>query len=615
MGCAASSTVDSQQFDSNGNVQNGKGHPVSRISHEVAEQNQPINEPPKRIEAGLVEEQDKPAEEPRQATREPVKPAQEPDKLTQESVRDPVDLASKPAEPVQKSAEPVDEPAAEKQAPVYTEESLKEFLALQQTLISLERRNIAAEYQTQHAWLVSHYEKLQAAQKKVEQLKQQTTKEYQDVAYMQHPNVRAMFSNVHHLQSRLANEQQEYMDALNRQEVAEKELKCIQQEYNALYTEVDTLRKDYEDLGKLRERQEKTLDEIFGGKYGSELEEQLEKETDLLNERKEMVTAARNKWYNAQVLMKHAYDQLGYSTRRWAQIKSVQPEMVQARYSMVAETRNFLIAASQNINNSHRNLSNVDIPYCNSDDLKILNNAITSTFNDIMTQDSYYKALQTYSTLHGKAGTLLRWINMVLEKTINKDLEEIVPQCHTKVLELRRERLRLIHVKTRELQGKDEVEDVPVIEDEPEPEPEPVPEPKSDTRIAEPDTVSLKEDEEKKDDDVAPPPNMESIENPGENETAVAPADGQAPPKPKPLTELAPVPTQDALFGNIEELKTKYEEQVAEFSKAQDVNKARVDQALEDKLRERRNRRKRVELQQLETSELAKGVTRAEDTK
>ena len=164
------------------------------------------------------------------------------------------------------------------------------------------------------------------------------TKEYQDVAYMQHPNVRAMFSNVHHLQSRLANEQQEYMDALNRQEVAEKELKCIQQEYNALYTEVDTLRKDYEDLGKLRERQEKTLDEIFGGKYGSELEEQLEKETDLLNERKEMVTAARNKWYNAQVLMKHAYDQLGYSTRRWAQIKTVQPEMIQVRVNIMLKS-------------------------------------------------------------------------------------------------------------------------------------------------------------------------------------------------------------------------------------------------------------------------------------
>ena len=171
------------------------------------------------------------------------------------------------------------------------------------------------------------------------------TNAYQDVAYMQHPNVRTMFSNVramffnvHNLQSWLAIEQQEYMDALNRQEIAEKELKCIQQEYNALYVAVDTLRKDYEDLGKLRKRQEKTLDEIFGGKYGSELEEQLEKETDLLNERKEMVTAARNKWYNAQVLMKHAYDQLGYSTRRWAQIKSVQPEMVQVRVNIMLKS-------------------------------------------------------------------------------------------------------------------------------------------------------------------------------------------------------------------------------------------------------------------------------------
>lgn len=82
--------------------------------------------------------------------------------------------------------------------------------------------------------------------------------------------------------------------------------------------------------------------------------------------------------------------------------------------------------------------------------------------------------------------------------------------------------------------------------------------------------------------------------------------------KPKPLTELAPIPAQDVLFGNIEELKTKYEKQVAEFSKAQDVNKARVDQALQDKLRARRSRRKRVELQQLETSQLANGVTHAD---
>lgn len=77
--------------------------------------------------------------------------------------------------------------------------------------------------------------------------------------------------------------------------------------------------------------------------------------------------------------------------------------------------------------------------------------------------------------------------------------------------------------------------------------------------------------------------------------------------KVKPLTELEPAPNMDVLFGNIEELKTKYEEQVAQFAKAQDVNKARLDQALQDKLRARRIKKQAIELQ--DTSELAKGVT------
>ena len=38
---------------------------------------------------------------------------------------------------------------------------------------------------------------------------------------------------------------------------------------------------------------------------------------------------------------------------------------------MVAETRNYLIAASQNITNTHHYLSNVNIPYFNSEDLRV----------------------------------------------------------------------------------------------------------------------------------------------------------------------------------------------------------------------------------------------------
>ena len=38
---------------------------------------------------------------------------------------------------------------------------------------------------------------------------------------------------------------------------------------------------------------------------------------------------------------------------------------------MVAETRNYLIAASQNVTNTHRYLSNVNIPYFTIEDLRV----------------------------------------------------------------------------------------------------------------------------------------------------------------------------------------------------------------------------------------------------
>jgi hypothetical protein len=52
------------------------------------------------------------------------------------------------------------------------------------------------------------------------------------------------------------------------------------------------------------------------------------------------------------------------------------------------------------------------------------------------------RALQTYSSLNNKAQSLLQWIKMVLEKTINKDLEQIVPLWQQKIIALKRERMR-----------------------------------------------------------------------------------------------------------------------------------------------------------------------------
>lgn len=652
MGCGASKIVEQQAALNN----NGHAQEIVRKSsvvEKLAEQNEPVSTPPEKQAQPVQQKAPEPEKQVSTATSPEPKPVQEEPKK--------------------------DEPSNEKPAPTYTEESLQDVLELEKKLSLLESKGVVGQYQTQHKLLVSLYPELQAAQKKVEALKQQTTKEYRDVAVMQHPNVRAMFSDVYQLQSQMAKEQQEYMDALNRQEVAEKELKSRQDEYNALYAEVESLQKECEELQRIRAEREKKLDEIFDGKYGSDLEGQLEAETDLLTERKEIISRARNFWSNAKVLMEHAVQQLAYSTRRWAQINTVNQSMVQARYSMVAETRNYLIAASQNITNTHRYLSNVNIPYCNSEDLRVLNNAIATIFNDIMNRDSYMRALQTYSALNNKANSLHQWIILVLEKTINKDLQQIVPLWQEKILALKRERIRLIHVKLRELQGKDASEDIPDEVLWLQHSPEQIPEVQSDTRIAEPDTVSLKDDNLG---DIPSPPTTERRPSPEKDVSSetegdslpttegVAPSDtppssttqgevtppsggnippplttqGDVPPssttekdpedtkkangttedssgvdsqeiaelletamKVKPLIELAPVPNMDALFGNIEELKTKYEEQVAQFSKAQDVNKARLDQALQEKLQARRIRKQAIELQ--DTSELAKGVT------
>ncbi|CAB4011157.1 Hypothetical predicted protein [Paramuricea clavata] len=655
MGCGASKIVEQQAALNN----NGHAQEIVRKSsvvEKLTEQNEPVSTPP-----------EKQAQPVQQKAPEPEK------RVSTATSPEPKSVA---AEPVQEEPKK-DEPSNEKPAPTYTEESLQDVLELEKKLSLLESKGVVGQYQTQHKLLVSLYPELQAAQKKVEALKQQTVKEYRDVAVMQHPNVRAMFSDVYQLQSQMAKEQQEYMDALNRQEVAEKELKSRQEEYNALYAEVESLQKECEELQRIRAEREKKLDEIFDGKYGSDLEGQLEAETDLLTERKEIISRARNYWSNAKVLMEHAVQQLAYSTRRWAQINTVNQSMVQARYSMVAETRNYLIAASQNITNTHRYLSNVNIPYCNSEDLRVLNNAIATIFNDIMNRDSYMRALQTYSALNNKANSLHQWIILVLEKTINKDLQQIVPLWQEKILALKRERMRLIHVKLRELQGKDVSEDIPDEVLWLQHSQEQIPEVQSDTRIAEPDTVSLKDDNLE---DIPSPPTTErrpshekDVSSEGDSlptTEGVAPSDtppssttqgevappsegdippplttqGDVPPsfttekdaedtkkangtteessgvdsqeiaelletamKVKPLIELAPVPNMDALFGNIEELKTKYEEQVAQFSKAQDVNKARLDQALQEKLQARRIRKQAIELQ--DTSELAKGVT------
>ena len=116
----------------------------------------------------------------------------------------------------------------------------------------------------------------------------------------------------------------------------------------------------------------------------------------------------------------------------------------------------------------------------------------------------------------------------------------------------------------------------------------------------------------------SPPAGMEApTEVPAEGGETVAPEGGEggetaseAAPPPNaaataaaaavPLTELAPPPSHDDLFGDIEQLKKKHEEELAEFEKTQNMNRARVEQGLQEKLRARRSRKRKVKVQEAE---------------
>ena len=62
---------------------------------------------------------------------------------------------------------------------------------------------------------------------------------------------------------------------------------------------------------------------IFNGKYGSNLENQLELEMDSLMDYKQRVSVARTKWLNGRVLLVHACSQLSFATRRWVEMTRI----------------------------------------------------------------------------------------------------------------------------------------------------------------------------------------------------------------------------------------------------------------------------------------------------
>lgn len=69
-----------------------------------------------------------------------------------------------------------------------------------------------------------------------------------------------------------------------------------------------------------------SIDFLFEGQYGSEQEQQMEKEMDWLLEQKHHVDQAHFRWKQAQLMCREACSQLAEAVQKWKDLLSIAPE-------------------------------------------------------------------------------------------------------------------------------------------------------------------------------------------------------------------------------------------------------------------------------------------------
>lgn len=195
-------------------------------------------------------------------------------------------------------------------------------------------------------------------------------------------------------------------------------------------------------------------DSAFEGDYGSDLENQLEREVKILTEQKDQLRTALNKWSNAKFLLVYAYNQLNCSEQRWTELMNLDirnPEKV----ILATEVRNNLVASNQNLMNTRSYLKNVNLPYCTDEDLRSLQALAAGIYQDMLSVDRQRYCLNIMQVLRKRIAALNQWFEQVIKNTLIVDYNKIKDAYDKKSKELKRERVRLFTEKIKEKTGKD----------------------------------------------------------------------------------------------------------------------------------------------------------------
>lgn len=450
--------------------------------------------------------------------------------------------------------------------PVVDANVLERYIALEEQITNSEKNQPGIVYQQKTEQLKQLNYRIEEQTKLVEQLREQA--DFSSVQSMLDKQEASGHVVDEHLKDQMA--------AVHSQEIAAKELQSLTEQRNNADNELRELKYQSEELQKLYNEQEELLSQIFGGSYGSEEENRLESIFDQTEEMRNRIVEANFKWRQAQMMVDYARKQLEFAVQKWKDIEQIDPSALEDRYSVAAETRNNLVAASQNIQGAQRYLSNIQFPYCAPSEVETLNKATAYIFTDMQTKERHGHAMECYFVTSRRCGALLQWITQVVTQTISRDLEDINAKVKIASYNLRAERVNLIKIKVKEVLGKD-----------------------VDCAIGEFNTdavVNLNLNDLAKTDGIDPK-TLQELNLSEEEMAQLAALNGE--------DELAPLPSNQDLFGEkMEALKDEYQSDAERHKQNLEENKNKVESSLQGKLAERRQKRAMKNVEEKEKSVL-----------
>ncbi|CAG0924700.1 unnamed protein product [Notodromas monacha] len=235
------------------------------------------------------------------------------------------------------------------------------------------------------------------------------------------------------------------------------ELEALKKRKAGLEEEARALSSPAERLLQLYEREDELLDRMFGGKYGSEREFQLEKELEDLTFVRAKIIEVNKGWRQAKLMVDYSALQINRGLELWRNILQIHMDEEQGKEGAtrdgmketVQKAEEYFSAASQNLESAQQYVE-MEFPYCDREDLTVFNQALIYMSDDAEERDRATHAADVYVTIHHRSLALSQWLKQAIEAYFTKDLHQINDRIKTKTLALRRERVYLIKAKVSE---------------------------------------------------------------------------------------------------------------------------------------------------------------------